>query len=43
MKLVVYSSRTRGFDCRIFIVRTVNTHYVMDTLAERRSILMVES
>jgi hypothetical protein len=25
MKLVVYSSRTRGFDGRIFIVRTVNT------------------
>jgi hypothetical protein len=24
MKLVVYSSRTRGFDGRIFIVRTVN-------------------
>jgi hypothetical protein len=24
MKLVVYSSRTRGFDGRIFVVRTVN-------------------
>jgi hypothetical protein len=24
MKLVVYSSRTQGFDGRIFIVRTVN-------------------
>jgi hypothetical protein len=24
MKLVVYSSRTRGFDDRIFVVRTVN-------------------
>jgi hypothetical protein len=26
MKLVVYSSRTRGFDGRIFVVRTVNIH-----------------
>jgi hypothetical protein len=25
MKLVEYSSRTRGFDGRIFVVRTVNT------------------
>jgi hypothetical protein len=25
MKLVVYSSRTRGFDGRNFVVRTVNT------------------
>jgi hypothetical protein len=25
MKLVIYSSRTRGFDGRIFVVRTVNT------------------
>jgi hypothetical protein len=24
MKLVVYASRTRGFDGRIFVVRTVN-------------------
>jgi hypothetical protein len=24
MKLVVYSSRTRGFDGRIFVVRTIN-------------------
>jgi hypothetical protein len=24
MKLVVYSSQTRGFDGRIFVVRTVN-------------------
>jgi hypothetical protein len=24
MKLAVYSSRTRGFDGRIFVVRTVN-------------------
>jgi hypothetical protein len=29
MKLVVYSSRTQGFDGRIFVVRTVNT---LDTL-----------
>jgi hypothetical protein len=25
MKFVVYSSRTRGFDGRIFVVRTVNS------------------
>jgi hypothetical protein len=25
MKLAVYSSRTRGFDGRIFVVRTVNS------------------
>jgi hypothetical protein len=28
MKLVVYSSRTRGFDSRNFVVRTVNTNHL---------------
>jgi hypothetical protein len=28
MKHVVYASRTRGFDGRIFVVRTVNKHHL---------------
>jgi hypothetical protein len=30
MKLAIYSSRTRGFDGRIFVVRTVNTWEMTD-------------
>jgi hypothetical protein len=32
MKLVVYSSRTQGFDGRIFVVRTVNTKVIVRTI-----------
>jgi RNase P/RNase MRP subunit p29 len=30
MKLAIYSSRTRGFDGQIFVVRTVNTWEMTD-------------
>jgi hypothetical protein len=38
MKLVVYSSRTRGFDSRNFVVRTVNNGY---NLIEVENILLM--
>jgi hypothetical protein len=39
MKLVVYSSRTRGFDGQIFVVRTVNSGHKK----KERAILAGES